>query len=105
MEYCFDKVYEFISNYLFCDKYNQDELFYIDFFDDPMIEVYTLEEKGYDLNDDGTIYRDGNGRPINTNMNKHYHLVDDITTLDETGKRVPNVEYINQLITRDLRLK
>lgn len=102
MEYFFDKVYEYISEYLFCDRYNQDELFYIDFFNDPIIEVYSLEEKGYDLNEDGSVYRDSNGRPVNTDMNKHYHLVEDITILDNNGKRVPNIEYINQLISRDL---
>ena len=105
MEHSFDTVYDYIAGYLFCDKYNRDELFYIDFFDDPIIEVYTLEESGYDLNEDGTVYRDSKGRPVNTDMNKHYHLVEDITMLDETGKRVPNIEYINQLISRDLGIK
>lgn len=105
MEHSFDTIYDYVSTYLFCGKYDRDELFYIDLFDDPMIDIYTLEEKGYDLNDDGTVYRDSNDRPVNTSMNKHYHLVEDITTLDENGKRVPNVKYINQLILRDLKLQ
>ena len=103
MQHSFDTVYDYIASYLICDRYNRDELFYIDFFNDPIIEVCTLEESGYDLNDDGTVYRDSNGRPVNSNMNRHYHLAEDITMLDETGKRVPNVEYINQLISRDFK--
>ena len=76
------------------------EVFYIDFSDDPIIEVYSLEDKGYDLNDDGSVYRDSNGRPINTSKDNHCHLVENIITHDETGKRVLNVEYINELISR-----
>ena len=100
MEYFFDTIYDYISSYIFCDRYNRDEVFYIDFSDDPIIEVYSLEDKGYDLNDDGSVYRDNNGRPVNTSKDNHCHLVENIITLDETGKRVPNVEYINELISR-----
>lgn len=102
MEYFFDTIYDNVAEYLQCDQYNRDELFYIDFSEELIIERYTLEEKGYDLNEDGTVYRDNNERPVNTSMDKHCHLVEDITMLDETGKRVPNVEYIKQLVLRDL---
>jgi hypothetical protein len=105
MEYFFDTIYDYISSYIFCDRYNRDEVFYIDFSGDPIIEVYSLEDKGYDLNDDGSVYRDSNGRPVNTSKDDHCHLVEDIITLDETGNRVPNVEYIDELILRHFGLK
>ena len=97
MEYSLDIVYSYIADYL-CEGYNPDELFYIDFFDDPIIEVRSLEMCGYDLNDDGTVYRDEAGHPVNTTPNEHCHLVEDITMLDESGKRVPNEEYIYRLV-------
>jgi hypothetical protein len=106
MEHFFDTVYDYISSYLFCDEYNQDDVFYINPFDiDEIIEVHTLEEAGYDLNDDGSVYRDSNGRPVNTDNDDYYHLVDDIITFDETGKRVPNVEYIDKLVLRYFGVK
>ena len=54
------------------------------------------------MNDDGTVYRDEDGRPVNITPSEHHHLVEEITMLDECGKRVPNEEYINSLIVRYL---
>ena len=102
MEYYFDTIYNYIEEYLFCNEYNRDEGFYINFSDDEIIIAYTLEEMGYDLNDDGTLYRDSDERPVLCPPNEHCHLMEDITKIDECGKRVPNVEYIDQLILKHL---
>lgn len=101
MEYIFDVIYTYVSDYL-SKGYNPDDLFYIDLGDEDIIEVRSLEECGFDLNDDGTVYRDEDGRPVNITPSEHHHLVEEITMLDECGKRVPNEEYINSLIVRYL---
>ena len=98
MEYSFDYVCYYIKDHLRCNGYNPDELFHIDFSDESIVEVRTLAESGFDLNDDGTVYRDSDGRPVNTTPCEYHHLVEDITMLDESGKRVPNEEYIERLV-------
>lgn len=104
MEYFFDKVRVHIADYLFCDKYDRDDCFYIDFSEEDIIRTCRLEDMGYDLNDDGTVYRDSNGRPVSTG-NNHCHLVDDVIMIDESGKRVPNEEYIVKLISEHFGIK
>lgn len=104
MEYFFDRVYIHIADYITCNQYDRDDCFYIDFSEDEIIRTCRLEDMGYDLNDDGTVYRDGSGRPVSSH-NNHCHLVDDVIMIDESGKRAPNEEYIDKLISNYFNIK
>lgn len=92
-----DRVAEYIGI-----GYSKDDGMYIDFFNpEREFEVEPLVNLGFDLNDDGNLYRDENGRPVNTEQDPHIHLAEDITMIDkETGERVPNAAYISALIDK-----
>ena len=105
MEYSFDYVCYYIKDHLRCNGYNPDELFHIDFFDESIVEVRTLAESGFDLNDDGTVYRDSDGRPVNTTPCEYHHLAEDITMLASPqrgiyraiGTALPFLIHLNHL--------
>ena len=97
----FEKLYDFVEDYIL-NGYSKDDGIYVDFFNpDREFEVEPLANLGFDLNDDGSLYRDENGRPVNTEQDPHIHLAEDITMIDkETGERVPNAAYISALIDK-----
>lgn len=100
-EIAFDKLFMAVEDYL-AEGYNEDDGFYIDFFNpENEIEVRPLVEMGFDMNDDGTLYRDENGKPINTNMDSHICLAEEITILcEDTGERIPNIVLISKIIDK-----
>ena len=69
---------------------------------DPELEIYikTLDELGYDLNDDYSVYFDENGRPYNSSELESVHWINDITMVDENGQRVVNSEYVRKIVDR-----
>jgi hypothetical protein len=97
----FEKLYDFVEDYIL-NGYSKDDGIYVDFFNlEREFEVEPLANLGFDLNDDGSLYRDENGRPVNTEQDPHIHLAEDITMIDkETGERVPNAAYISALIDK-----
>ena len=103
-EMTFDKTYDRIQDYILYYDYNQDDGIYVDIYNiDADIEVTPLVDLGYDFLEDGTLYRDENGRPVNDNPNPHIHLAEDITMIDEeTGERIPNAEYISMIVNKFL---
>lgn len=97
----FEKLYDFVEDYIL-NGYSKDDGIYVDFFNlEREFEVEPLANLGFDLNDDGSLYRDEKGRPVNTEQDPHIHLAEDITMIDkETGERVPNAAYISALIDK-----
>lgn len=97
----FEKLYDFVEDYIL-NRYSKDDGIYVDFFNpEREFEVEPLANLGFDLNDDGSLYRDENGRPVNTEQDPHIHFAEDITMIDkETGERVPNAAYISALIDK-----
>lgn len=97
----FEKLYDFVEDYIL-NGYSKDDGIYVDFFNpEREFEVEPLANLGFDLNDDGSLYRDENGRPVNTEQDPRIHLAEDITMIDkETGERVPNAAYISALIDK-----
>ena len=59
-----------------------------------------MQDYGYELNDDDSIYIDENGRPCHSNPPEDIHWINDITMLDENGKRVVNADYIRKIVDR-----
>ena len=97
----FEKLYDFVEDYIL-NGYSKDDGIYVDFFNlEREFEVEPLANLGFDLNDDGSLYRDEKGRPVNTEQDPHIHLAEDITMIDkETGERVPNAAYISAMIDK-----
>lgn len=63
--------------------YSEDDSIYVGFFNpDREFVVEPLANLGFDLNDNGSLYRDENGRPVNTELDPHIHLLEDITMID-----------------------
>ena len=99
----FERLYNFVEEYIL-NGYSKDDGIYVDFFNpDREFEVEPLANLGFDLNDDGSLYRDENGRPVNTDLDSHIHLAEDITMIDkETGARIPNADYISMIVNKYL---
>ena len=99
-EYAFDTIYDIVDEHLRCDDYDINTGFEITF--DPELEIYikTLDELGYDLNDDYSVYFDENGRPYNSSEPVSVHWINDITMVDENGQRVVNSEYVRKIVDR-----
>ena len=98
-EVAFDKLFMAVKDYL-AEGYNKDDGFYVDFFNpENEVEVKPLVELGFDMNDDGTLFRDENGKPINTKPDSHIFLVEEITMeSDDSNERVPNKDMILQIV-------
>lgn len=99
-QYAFDTIYDIIYTHLKHEEYNINTGFDITF--DPELEVYEcpMQDYGYELNDDDSIYIDENGRPCHSNPPEDIHWINDITMLDENGKRVVNADYIRKIVDR-----
>ena len=99
----FERLYNFVEEYIL-NGYSKDDGIYVDFINpDREFEVEPLANLGFDLNDDGSLYRDEKGRPVNTDLDSHIHLAEDITMIDkETGARIPNADYISMIVNKYL---
>lgn len=99
-QYAYDTIYDILYTHLKYEEYDINTCFDITF--DPELEVYTcpLQDYGYDLNDDGSIYLDENGRPCHSDLPDDIHWINDITKSDENGKRVVNEDYIRKIVDR-----
>lgn len=98
--YAFDTIFDIIYTHIKYEEYDINTCFDITF--DPELEVYKLplQDYGYDLKDDGSIYLDENGLPCQSDLPDDIHWINDITTLDDNGKRVVNEEYIRKIVDR-----
>lgn len=97
-EYAFDHIYDEVYLRLKHVGYDPNIGYEIRF--DPELEIYvaTLPELGYDMNDDETTFFDENGRPCICPASESAHWLGDLSMLDENGERVPNVEYIKEVV-------
>ena len=99
-EYAFDTIYNAIYDYLKYEDYDISTGFDITFEEELEVYIIQLQDYGYDLNDDDTLYIDQNGRPYHSNPPEDIHWINDVTCLDDNANRVVNTDYLKQVVNK-----
>ena len=97
-EYAFDTIYNAIYDHLKYEDYDISTGFDITFEEELEVYIIQLQDYGYDLNDDDTLYIDQNGRPYHSNPPEDIHWINDVTCLDDNANRVVNTGYLKQVV-------
>lgn len=99
-EYAFDTIYGIVNDHIEYEEYNINTGFDITWEEGLEVYIIPLQDYGYDLDDDDNIYIDPDGRPYHSDPPEDIHWINDITSLDENGKRVVNVEYVKKVVDK-----
>ena len=97
-EYAFDTIYGIVNDHIEYEEYNINTGFDITWEEGLEVYIIPLQDYGYDLDDDDNIYIDPDGRPYHSDPPEDIHWINDITSLDENGKRVVNVDYVKKIV-------